>query len=186
MYGPVWALCAERNMPVCFRILTSKGSDVNTGFQGARGNRINGFMNIIRGVQDIIGLFVLGGVFERHPNLKMVCAEGDAGWLPHYMYRMDHAYDRHGYHMEARSLSRMPSDYIRENVYFTFQDDWTAFRSADQLNPKRLIWANDFPHSDATWPYSQDLLAKHTACVTDEERRWILRDNVKELFNLPC
>ena len=80
----------------------------------------------------------------------------------------------------------MPSDYIRENVYFTFQDDWTAFRSADQLNPKRLIWANDFPHSDATWPYSQDLLAKHTACVSDDERRWILRDNVKELFNLPC
>lgn len=186
MYDPLWACCADLKMPVCFHILTSKGSDVNTVFQGARGNKINGFMNIIRGIQDIIGLFVLGGVFERHPTLKMVCAEGDAGWLPHYMYRMDHAYDRHGYHMEARGLSRMPSDYIRENIYFTFQDDWVAFKTAHEMNPRRLIWANDFPHSDATWPNSQALLAAHTQCVTDEERRWILRENVKELFQLPC
>jgi uncharacterized protein len=186
MYDPLWACCADLKMPICFHILTSKGSDVNTVFQGARGNKINGFMNIIRGIQDIIGLFVLGGVFERHPGLKMVCAEGDAGWLPHYMYRMDHAYDRHGYHMEARGLQRMPSDYIRENIYFTFQDDWVAFKTAKEMNPRRLVWANDFPHSDATWPNSQALLATHTQCLNDEERRWILRENVKELFQLPC
>ncbi len=186
MYDPLWACCADLKMPICFHILTSKGSDVNTVFQGARGNKINGFMNIIRGIQDIIGLFVLGGVFERHPTLKMVCAEGDAGWLPHYMYRMDHAYERHGYHMEARGLQRLPSDYIRENIYFTFQDDWVAFKTAHEMNPRRLVWANDFPHSDATWPNSQALLATHTQCVSDEERRWILRENVKDLFQLPC
>ena len=186
MYDPLWDACVDLAMPICFHILTSKGSDVNTVFQGARGNKISGFMNIIRGVQDIIGMFVLGGVFERHPQLKMVCAEGDAGWLPHYMYRMDHAYERHGYHMESRHLSKLPSHYIRENIYFTFQDDWVAFKTANEVNTRRLIWANDFPHSDATWPNSQQLLAEHTSCVTDEQRRWILRDNVKELFNLPC
>jgi predicted TIM-barrel fold metal-dependent hydrolase len=143
-------------------------------------------MNIIRGVQDIIGLFVLGGVFERHPNLKMVCAEGDAGWLPHYMYRMDHAYDRHGFHIGSREIDRPPSHYIRENIYFTFQDDWVAFKNTDEMNPRNLIWANDFPHSDATWPRSQELLREHTQCIGEEERRWILRENVKELFQLPC
>lgn len=186
LYDPLWECCADLGMPICFHILTSKGSDVTTVLQGARGNKINGFLNIIRGIQDIIGLFVLGGVFERHPGLKMVCAEGDAGWLPHYMYRMDHFYERHGYHMNARTISRMPSDYIRENIYFTFQDDWIAFKTAHEMNPRRLIWANDFPHSDATWPHSQELLAEHTRCVGEQERRWILRDNVKELFHLPC
>jgi len=186
MYDALWECAADLEMPVCFHILTSKDSDVNTVFNKARGNKINGFMNIIRGVQDIIGLLVLGGVFDRHPKLKMVCAEGDAGWLPHYIYRMDHAYDRHGYHLGMRGLSQRPSDYIRENVYCTFQDDWVAFKSTDQMNPKRLLWANDFPHSDATWPDSQKLLAEHTQSISDEERQWILRDNVKELFNLPC
>ena len=32
-------------------------------------------------------MLVLGGVFERHPDLKVVCVEADAGWVPHFMYR---------------------------------------------------------------------------------------------------
>ena len=186
MYDPLWECAADLEMPICFHILTSKGSDVNTVFLNARGNKINGFMNIIRGIQDIVGLFVLGGVFDRHPNLKMVCAEGDAGWLPHYIYRMDHAYDRHGYHLQGRGLSQYPSYYIKENVYFTFQDDWVAFKSLGQLNSDRLLWANDFPHSDATWPVSQRMLSEHTEGIAQRDRDRILRANVKELFQLPC
>ncbi len=51
-------------------------------------------------------------------------------------------------------------------------------------NLRRLLWANDFPHSDSTWPWSQELLAKHTADLTEEEKNWILHDNVAELYNL--
>ncbi len=79
-------------MPLSFHILTSSGDNFKT-----RGPKINGFMSIIRGCQDIIGTFIFGGVFERFPKLKVVCVEADAGWVPHYMYRMDHAYDRHRY-----------------------------------------------------------------------------------------
>ena len=46
-------------------------------------------------------------------------------------------------------------------MYLTFQDDWVAFRIADLMNTERLMWANDFPHSDATWPNSQAMLAEH-------------------------
>ena len=131
------------------------------------------------------GLFTLGGVFERHPNLKMVCAEADAGWVPHYMYRSDHFFERHGYWMEARQISRLPSEYIRENIWFTFQDDAIAFQSLEMMNPKRLCWANDFPHSDSTWPDSQAVLEKHTKHLTAEQRDWVTRTNVAELYNLP-
>ena len=117
---------------------------------------MNGFLSIIRGCQDIMGTLVLGGVFERHPDLKVVCVEADAGWVPHYMYRMDHAYKRHRYWLPAgQELSKLPSEYFRENIYTTFQDDWVAFQTADLMNWRRLLWANDFPHSDSTWPESQ-------------------------------
>jgi hypothetical protein len=46
------------------------------------------------------------------------------------------------------------------------------------------MWANDFPHSDSTWPWSQDLLREHTKSLTPEETGWILRDNVRELYKL--
>ena len=170
----------RKGMPLSFHILTS-----NTDRIGAlRGPRINGFCSIIRGCQDIIGMFIFGGVFHRHPKLKLVCVEADAGWAPHYMYRMDHAYKRHRHWMKGRELGQLPSEYFRENVYMTFQDDWTAFKFRDDCNIRRLMWANDFPHSDATWPRSQEILAEHTADMTEQEKDWILHDNVAELYGL--
>jgi predicted TIM-barrel fold metal-dependent hydrolase len=81
-------------------------------------------------------------------------------------------------------LSRLPSEYFAENIYVTFQDDWTAFKHADDMNWRRLMWANDFPHSDSTWPWSQDVLAEHSAQLGDEQRRAILCDNVANLYGI--
>jgi hypothetical protein len=52
------------------------------------------------------------------------------------------------------------------------------------MNWHRLLWANDFPHSDSTWPWSQDLLAEHTAGLTGEQERAILCDNVAGLYGV--
>ena len=124
-------------------------------------------------------------MFERFPKLKLVCAEADAGWVPHFSYRLDHFYNRHRFHQKVTDMERMPSEQLSDNVYFTFQDDAIALNSVDMLNPRRLMWANDFPHSDSTWPWSQQLLTQQTAHLTEQQRRWILRDNVVEAFNLP-
>ena len=132
-----------------------------------------------------MGTLVFGAVFERHPDLKVVCVEADAGWVPHFMYRMDHAFNRHRYWMQPdQELKRLPSEYFAENIYVTFQDDWTAFRQADQMNWRRLMWANDFPHSDSTWPWSQQMLDEHTASLTDEQREAILCTNVADLYGI--
>ena len=112
------------------------------------------------------------------PDLRVVCVEADAGWVPHFMYRMDHAYKRHRYWLPpGQELSKLPSEYFAENIYVTFQDDWTAFRFAGDMNWRRLMWANDFPHSDSTWPWSQEMLAEHTA---DLSRRAAPGDPVRQ------
>src|SRR5499427_2833524 len=117
-YGAFFEAAIDLGLPLSFHILTSSQDSFKT-----RGPKLNAFLSIIRGCQDIIGLFILGGVFERHPRLKLVCVEADAGWVPHYMYRMDHAWERHRYWLPAGTLSRAPSEYFREHVYTTFQDD---------------------------------------------------------------
>jgi predicted TIM-barrel fold metal-dependent hydrolase len=180
IYAPFWEAVIDMKMPLSFHILTSKQDNVRT-----RGPRINGFMSIIRGNQDLIGTFIFGGVFQRHPGLKLVCVEADAGWVPHYMYRMDHAYNRHrAWMLKGRELEKKPSEYFREHIYTTFQDDWVAFAMKDMCNTRRLMWANDFPHSDSTWPWSQEILAEHTKNLTEQEKNWILHDNVAELYNI--
>ena len=179
IYNPVWEAAIELELPLSFHILTTRQSG------GFRGLRINSFLSIIRGNQDIIGTLIFGGVFERYPELKIACVEADAGWVPHYMYRMDHAYKRHrNWLAKGVNLTKAPSEFFAEHIYTTFQDDWVAFRSANQMNWRRLMWANDFPHSDSTWPWSQEMLAEQCAHLTDEQQRAILCDNVASLYNV--
>jgi predicted TIM-barrel fold metal-dependent hydrolase len=78
----------------------------------------------------------------------------------------------------------MPSEYFREHVYTAFQDDWTAFQVKDLCNIRRLLWANDFPHSDSTWPDSQRVIREHTAHMTEDEKNLVLHDNVAELYGV--
>ena len=178
IYDDFWRAAIELGLPLSFHILTS--ANVRT-----RGPKANRFLSIVRGCQDILGMLVLGGVFERHPDLRVVCVEADAGWVPHFMYRMDHGAERHANWLPpGQPLSRKPSEYFRENIYVTFQDDWTAFRQADDMNWRRLMWANDFPHSDSTWPDSQDLLARHIQQLTPEQRQAILCGNVADLYSI--
>jgi len=181
IYEPVFKTAEELDLPLSFHILTTKQGALA---QQARGPRINGFLSIIRGNQDIMGTLIYGGVFDRHPKLKVVCAEADAGWVPHYMYRMDHAYKRHRYWMKAPPLERMPSEYFSQNISVTFQDDWVAFKTKDLVNVRRLMWASDFPHSDSTWPNSMAILEEQTAGMSEDERNLICHDNVAELYGL--
>jgi predicted TIM-barrel fold metal-dependent hydrolase len=152
----------------------------------ARGPKLNNFMSIIRGNQDLIGTFIFGGVFDRHPELTIVCVEADAGWVPHYSYRMDHAYNRHRNWLTGVDLQMMPSDYFKKNVKVTFQDDWSAFRMAEAglLDAEQLMWANDYPHSDSTWPFSQHMLAQQTKDLSPVDTERILGGNVVELYQL--
>jgi predicted TIM-barrel fold metal-dependent hydrolase len=178
-YDEFWEAAIALELPLSFHILTTRETTP------VRGPRMNAFLSVIRSCQDIMGTLVLGGVFERHPKLRVVCVEADAGWVPHFMYRMDHAFKRHrNWLPPGQALSKLPSSYFAEGIYTTFQDDWVAFRCADMMNWRRLMWANDFPHSDSTWPWSQAMLAEHTTMLTDAQRRAILCDNVAELYHI--
>ena len=54
------------------------------------------------------------------------------------------------------------------------------------MSDRQLLWASDFPHTDSTWPHSQELLAEHTKHLTEGQRQAIMRDNVARVFNLPA
>ena len=182
-YDALWECATDLDLPICFHILTSRAGSIHAE---TRGHPLNNFLGIIRAVQDVVGLLVLGGVFERHPNLKLVVAESDAGWLPHYMYRMDHAARMNADDGLVKGLSKLPSEYIRANVYATFQDDLTAYHTLDLFPYEHLLWASDFPHTDSTWPKSRQLIAEQASHLTEAQHQAIFRDNTARLFSLPA
>ncbi len=81
-------------------------------------------------------------------------------------------------------LQRLPSEYFRDNVYLTFQDDEVALRMLDLLNADRLLWANDHPHSDATWPNSEAIHERFAEIVDATSLDKISRLNCASLYSL--
>jgi len=123
-------------------------------------------------------------VFERNPELKLVCVEADAGWAPHFAYRMDHGYKRHRFWMKVPDMAKLPSEYFHQNVYLTFQDDWVAFRMTDMINPRRLLWPTT--SRTATPPGPGAATAPHPDAASQRPgEAWILRDNTAELYGIP-
>jgi predicted TIM-barrel fold metal-dependent hydrolase len=179
IYDKFWEEAVTLGLPLAFHTLAAGGLE-----KKVRGSNLNKIYTTIQAVQELLGLFVLTGIFERHPDLRIVCVEGDAGWLPHYAQRMDRFYREHIYFNSTGRLARMPSEYIFENIYMTFQDDVIAFQYIESMNADRLMWANDFPHPDASWPHSQELLARQTIFVTDDQRRKIICDNAAALYGI--
>lgn len=186
-FDPLWRASVELNLPVSFHISAGRNKkDQNGNFIAGRGPSLGMWIGVIRSVQDLLAAFVFTGLFDRVPDLKIVWVESDAGWLPHMQYRLDHAYERHRYWMKGKALQRLPSEYFPTNFHFTFQDDKSAFDAvrAGLIDPNMLMWASDFPHSDATWPWSLDIIAEQAKGIPLEARRKILRDNVSQLYDI--
>jgi hypothetical protein len=106
------------------------------------------------------------GARWRYPKLKMVSVENDIGWIPHFIQRMDHSYEKYRY-LEAKAIPNPPSFYFHRRVQATFQDDRVGMLLRDIAGVGNLMWASDFPHSDSTWPNSRDVIARDFAGVPD-------------------
>jgi uncharacterized protein len=57
-----------------------------------------------------------------------------------------------------------------------------ALQLLQMLNGKRVMWANDYPHLDSTWPNSQELIEERTAHLSAEQRADLLHNNVAALY----
>ncbi|MBP1685267.1 MAG: amidohydrolase [Deltaproteobacteria bacterium] len=178
-YDAFYEAAVALELPLDFHILTTK-SDV---FPVGRGPHICGHQRFVRGNQDIISMLVFSGVFERHPKLRIVSVESDASWIPHYGMRMDAAYNHHRY-WEQVNLSKMPSAYLYENVYFTIQDDHPVGKMTELLPMDRIMFASDFPHSDGIWPHSKEVADRLTKTMSDTHARMITHDNVAKLYGI--
>ena len=174
-WDPFWEAAVGCGLPLSFHVYSTPSCWSATG--------LNGFLSATHSVQDILGTLVLGGVFERHPALRIVCAGADAGWVPHYLYRMDHAY-RHRRLQSHSPLKRLPSEYFAKNIYVAFHGDATAFTHANDMNWRHLMWENGFPHADSTWPTSIESLTEQTTRLRPEQTRAILSANTAELYGI--
>ena len=186
-YDPFWRAAEDVGLPVSLHIIASRGKTsaaVNDVIgESTRAHAGIWYMTVIHEIQESLAHLVLGGVLERFPELKIVSAENDAGWLPHFNYRMDHVYDKYG-ETWGDDVPLQPSEYVRRQVYATFQDDHTGPAAHEIFGADNFMWASDFPHSDSTFPESRAWIEKNFAGVPDSVRQKIVHDNAVALYGM--
>jgi predicted TIM-barrel fold metal-dependent hydrolase len=126
---------------------------------------------------------VYAGVLERHPQLRIAVLECGGGWIGHWMDRMDEFLE--SYRWTVPALSLRPSDYFRRQCVVSFDPgEHTAALLAEFVGAENLIWASDFPHSDAKYPGVVEELREHTEAMAPGPRAALVGGNARRLYGI--
>ncbi len=183
---PFWAVAEETRMPLLMHIASHRAGrspEIDAVWKSEpiwpAGMRPTQDYWVRYAMTDMI----FAGVFERHPGLLVGSVEHEVSWAPHWLRNMDYTYEERPQYIPFKSNERMkPSDYWRRNLFAAFTEDDIGVRCRDVIGVDNILWGNDYPHSESTWPRSMQYLDKFFAGVPDEDRKKMLHDNAARIF----
>jgi predicted TIM-barrel fold metal-dependent hydrolase len=129
-------------------------------------------------------LLVLGGVFERHPGLRLVFSEQYADWIPLELEQMEVRFaEGFGMEMFRSSLSLTPRGYWERNcgVGATFMTPKEA-GMRHEIGLSTIMWGSDFPHPEGTYPFTRESLRLSFSAVPEDDLRAILGGNAARIY----
>lgn len=184
-YEKLWAAAAERKMPMSMHILAGHGSKGMADYGRTVESTFYFGMVTRDEIQRTISELIVAGVFERHPDLRVVAAEAGIDYVARLEDRLDSTMKR-WWHRLDHGLSMKPSEYFRRNVYCTYITDPIGLNNLRFTGCDHFMWSSDYPHGAATWPNS---LATVTAefdefNVSPDDRRKMTLTNVCELYGI--
>lgn len=124
--------------------------------------------------------YVLSGVFDRFPGLRIAYAEGQVGWMPYVIERMDKLWEeRDSESSFGVQLANRPSSYIPGHIWGCIFDDEVGLRNRDLIGMDQICFEVDYPHADTTFPHTKEVATKivTNAGLDDTEIYKLLRGN---------
>jgi predicted TIM-barrel fold metal-dependent hydrolase len=187
-YEPIWAALEETGMIVNVHTSATQGV-ARKHYEGPRDvdpkKQSLGLANKQAPAQQFLGNLILSGVFDRHPRLKVVCAEFDVGWVANLVQQVDYWFGRASTYDAEKNINKQPpSAYFKSNAFFTYQDDRAGVLTTPVFGADNFLWASDYPHGVTTWPNSQATVERNCAGIDPAVKRKLNRDNVAKLYGL--
>jgi predicted TIM-barrel fold metal-dependent hydrolase len=181
-FEPMWSLVEEAGIPITFHVSTGRDPRAVGGNGGAIINYVCHSMETT--IEPLVQL-ITSGVFERHPGIRAGLVESGIGFVPWLLETMDYAYKAH--HFWVRPvIPDLPSEYFRRHCFATFQEDHVGLQAVEVNGlVDNMMWANDYPHHEGSWPHSPASIERQMAHLSDESRAQILGLNAARVFNLP-
>ena len=182
-YDPMWAIAEEAGLPVAFHVACMSHAPDWLKASASR-DPIVAYAGSPALIHDTMVELMVRGVCTRFPNLKFVLAEFNAGWIAHWLDKVQQGW--------AREYARDPSstapvdvlEIWKRQFFATIEDDTAALGNCELIGEECLLWGSDYPHTDSTWPCSAQVLDEMFENYSAETRDKITRTNVANLYSL--
>jgi predicted TIM-barrel fold metal-dependent hydrolase len=155
-YDMLWEVCSELDLPIV--------SHIGRGYPSYLGEdpRVQLFMYTFEGwgVQRPVWCFILGGVFDRFPKLRLVVAEAGVSWVPQILQGYDTIVDWWPGARAMRDLmppggfAMKPSEYWEQHCFVTHSigQQRAEFEDAAFASVPNMMFGGDLGHLEGWWP----------------------------------
>lgn len=190
-WAPFFSACEDHGMALCHH---GGGAPTATGGPGMMSIVKLEVANMSR-ISPLSHL-VFGGVFERHPKLRLVLTESVGPWWPAVMKELDSVYihDVAEYPDMKDRVRKLPSEYAADQV-FLGASFMARFEIEDALENgyiRNLIWGSDYPHFEGTFQFGVTSPDGDTATrcamrftfngLPEQEVSWLLGGNAVHAY----
>jgi predicted TIM-barrel fold metal-dependent hydrolase len=189
-WEPLWEAASALKVPLTLHISGLRHpAPAKTGGRPDPAAIMTGFYSHSAECGATLAEFAITGLFQKYPDLHIVMTEGAAFWLAGLNDQLDHYWEsRYGDMVRSfmptdrPALEMPPSHFIKRQGHATFMWDPVAIRLRDLTGLDSLIWGNDYPHTEGSFPYSQDYITRQFAGVPEAEIEQITFGNAARLF----
>ena len=189
-YEPLWAVCEELEMP-----LNHHSGSAVPPLEDTPEDKVIFLLEVTWWANRALWHLIVGGAMERHPNLQFVFTEQGTAWIPERLALLDYFFSRMrgeaaGASQEVewgepvRKLSLQPSEYWARQCHVGssfMRPSEVPLRHAVGLD--RIMWGSDYPHREASFPYSREALRLAYAGVEPAEVQAMIGGNAAALYD---
>ena len=180
-WDPFFAACAETGTVVNMHIGSSSKMPATSPDAPVAVAATLSFNNAMGSLAD----FLFSGVLIKFPTLRLAYSEGQIGWLPYILERVDAVWEDHrAWGGVADTIPEPPSTYFHRQVWGCFFKDFHGLRSLDVIGEDKVTFETDYPHTDSTWPDTREIAADMMADLSPEVIEKVVRSNAIHLYGL--
>ena len=187
-YEPLWAVCEELEVPVNHHTGSAAPPMGPTD-----ADAVVFLLEVSWWAHRALTHLIVGGALERHPDMQVVFTEQGTAWVPAELMRLDYFFDRMGTAAGSQEaewgqalvggMSLKPSEYWARQCHigasFIRPDEVLA---RHQVGIDKIMWGSDYPHKEASFPFSHEALRVAFAGVPTDEVALLVGGNAAALY----
>jgi predicted TIM-barrel fold metal-dependent hydrolase len=180
-WDPFFAACADTGTVVAMHIGSGTRTITSSPDAPDAVQAVNMFANSALSLID----FLYSGVLVRFPELKLLYAEAQIGWIPYVLERVDDVWEVHrGWSESQRNVTEPPSRYYYRQVLSCFFKDGVGVDNLDRVGRGNIAFETDYPHQDGTWPNTHQVAKELFGDLDADTVHKIVRGNAIDFLGL--